>query len=186
MPLSACIRICIFQDDVAKRIVSTHAPVQDREGLAKILGLLGPSQLAAAPGSTLAGACRVGAVRSAYRVRQRFAWAPPTEGLHKTGTRGVTFALCIFLWASVTPRVLASLPSPDELKGAAEVPNWVRRLLYPLPAAPLNSLRPRACGQEKAGAFGPGRAALPVLPESKHHPPHATNASGSAIPCEGW
>ena len=26
--------------------------------------------------------------------------------------------------------------------GAAEAPNWVRRLLYPLPATPLSTLRP--------------------------------------------
>ncbi len=46
MTLSAYIRMCIFQDDVSNRKVDTRAPVQDREELAKILGLLGQSRIA--------------------------------------------------------------------------------------------------------------------------------------------
>ena len=130
------------------------------------------------PGGLLPGGARGGSplLRGAQWSASH-GW--PIEGMKELGTRGVTFALCIFFGRRSRPACCAS-PPPDELfEGVAKDPNWVRRLLYPLPAAPLNSLRPGACGQGKAGAFGPGRVALPVLPGMQHHSPHAPNASGA-------
>ena len=46
MTLSAYIRLVLFAEEVAPRKLSTRAPIQDREELAKVLGLLGQSRIA--------------------------------------------------------------------------------------------------------------------------------------------
>lgn len=46
MTLSAYIRMCLFKDDVAPRMVSKKSPIKDREELAQVLALLGQSRIA--------------------------------------------------------------------------------------------------------------------------------------------